>query len=326
MENFTFIKEILDKNNSFLLTSHVNPDADAIGSEIALYQILKKLGKKAYIINHSEIPDNLLFLDDDKAVEKYDSAMHDEIINSVDVIFILDLNRLNRTVSMEKILRQQNKTMICIDHHQEPEEFTKHHFGGIEYSSTGAILYRMNKDLNLVQLDKDIAIPIYAAVLTDTGGFRYERTAPKTHLMAAELLSVGVDPNYISEMIYDRSKLSKLKLLSAILNTVDLIEDGKICYMKVTRKMFEEAGAKDHETEGFINYTLAIEEVKIGLFFYEVENGIKISFRSRNGIFINKLAAQFGGGGHIYAAGARLFDVTLDEYIPKVLEEAKKYL
>ena len=326
MENFEFIEEVIKQNNSFLLTSHVNPDADAIGSEIALYEILKKLGKKVFIINHSNTPDNLKFLDNNNAIEFYEPEVHDEIINRVDAVFILDLNRLNRLVRMEKIVRSQNKPIICIDHHQDPESFTEYHFGGIEYSSTGAILYRINKELNLVELDKDVAIPIYAAVFTDTGGFRYERTTPKTHIMAAELLKVGVDPNYIIEMIYERSKPSKLRLLGSILNTLTLVNDGRICYMKVTRQMLKDVGANENETEERINYTMSIEGVKIGLFFYEVENGIKISFRSRDNIHINKLASEFGGGGHIYAAGARLFDVALDEFIPKVLKSAEKYL
>ncbi|MBZ0181301.1 MAG: bifunctional oligoribonuclease/PAP phosphatase NrnA [Melioribacteraceae bacterium] len=326
MQTFNFIYEVIKNNNSFLLTTHVNPDADAIGSEIALYQILKKLNKKISVINHSETPDNLIFLDEDKIIEQYNPDVHDKIINSIDVVFVLDLNRLNRTVSMEKILKSFVKPIICIDHHQDPEDFTPHHYGGIDYSSTGSIIYKMNKELNLVELDKSIALPIYAAVYTDTGGFRYERTTPETHYMAAELLSAGVDPNYVCEMIYEKSKISKIKLLGEILSTLTLIENDQICYMKVTREMFEKTGAKDNDTEGFINYTLSIEGVKIGLLFYEVKHGIKISFRSRDNIYINKLAAEFGGGGHIYAAGARIIDGTLDDYIPKILSAAKKYL
>ena len=174
--DFTQLKRILLENNSFLLTTHTNPDADAIGSEVAFYQILKKLGKKFYVLNHSIMPYNLAFLDVDNRIEHYSEDKHSNIFNEVDVLVALDFNRSDRIVRMTNGFRQSSKLKICIDHHQEPEDFCDYYFIGSEYSATGQILYDFVKQTGIVELDYNIAYPVYAAIMTDTGSFRFERS------------------------------------------------------------------------------------------------------------------------------------------------------
>ncbi len=327
MIDFNELKNILEENNSFLLTTHVNPDADAIGSEVALYFILKEMGKKVKIINHSSTPYNLEFLDTDKVIEKYDEEKHAGVLNEVDVLAAVDFNRSDRVVRMQKKFLESKKIKICIDHHQEPEDFADYFYCNTEYSATGQILYDFIKKTSIVKLTYNIAYPIYAAIMTDTGSFRFERTTPEIHRIAAELLELNVVPGEVFDKIYDQSKFSKIKLMGEALNSMQLFgKEKKIGYMVLRQDTFNKLNAIESDTDGFVNYSLSVEGVEVGLLFIELKKGFKVSFRSKGIIPVNKLAAEFGGGGHINAAGARIFDGKLDDYLAKILNKTVEYL
>jgi phosphoesterase RecJ-like protein len=268
----------------------------------------------------------LEFLDNENAVQEYESAKHDKLIEDADAAFFLDINQLYRVVSMKEVLGKFNKIKVCIDHHQDPDEFADHYFTDVEATSTGEIIYEFIKSTKIVELDLDIANSIYAAIMTDTGSFRYERTTSKTHLIIADLLDCGVNPNYIYDEINDQSKMSRLKLLGEALNTITLNGSKEICYMTITQQALKRSGALESEVDGFVSFCMSIENVKIGMLFFELNDGIKISFRSKGTIPVNKLASEFSGGGHTNAAGTRLFDVQLDDYVDKVVTAAEKYL
>ncbi len=327
MINFEQLKKIILENSSFLLTTHVNPDADAIGSEMAFYLILKELGKKAFIINHSITPYNLEFMDVDKKIQKYNEEVHKNIFNEVDVLVALDFNRSDRMVSMQNVFNQSSKLKICIDHHQEPEKFVDYFFNGTSYSATGHIIYKFIKTTDIIGLNYDVAFQIYAAIMTDTGSFRFERTTPELHRIIAELLEYKVNPFEVYDKLYDQSKFSKIKLLGVALESIQIYgKDKKIAYMVLKQSSFKTLNAVESDTENFVNYTLSIEGVVIGIFFIELKHGFKVSFRSKGEIPVNKLAGEFGGGGHTNAAGARFFKDSIDEYIPIILKKTENYL
>lgn len=326
MIDFEKLKNIVLNNSSFLLTTHVNPDADAIGSEIAFYHMLKKLGKKVFIFNHSSTPYNLEFFNKGNIVLRYDEELHKNIFNEVDVLVALDFNRADRTVRMEKGFRDSNKLKICIDHHQDPEEFVDYSFIDTDYCATGHIIYDFINRTKIVDLDLEIAEPIYAAIMTDTGSFRFDRTTSEVHKIIAELLSLGVNPEQVYDKLYDQSKFSKIKLLGRALESINLYAKNKIGYMVITQKDFEELGAMESDTENFVNYNLSIENVVLGILFIKLKNGFKVSFRSKGNIPVNKLANQFGGGGHTNAAGARFFTNNMQAMIPVILSKAELYL
>lgn len=325
MIDFKKLSEIIVNNHSFLLTTHVNPDADAIGSEVALGKILKQLGKQFKIVNHSETPYNLKFLDSDKVVEKYDPATHNSLFNSSDVLVALDFNRADRMVSMQKVFSESKQTKICIDHHQDPEDFVDYQFIDTNYAATGQILYDFIKQTKVAELGKDIAAPIYAAIMTDTGSFRFERTTADLHRLVAELLDTGINPTEVYNQLYDESKLSKIKLLGRCLSSLQLIAENKIGYMIITQNDFRDFDALESDTENFVNFILSIEGVTIGLLFIELRNGFKVSFRSKGSLPVNKLAGLFGGGGHTNAAGARFRNSEMTGMIPIILESAEKF-
>jgi len=327
MIDFNKLKQIILDNNSFLLTTHVNPDGDAIGSEIAMYFILKELGKKIYIVNHSETPYNLDFLDPDRVIEKYDASKHRRLFDEVDVLVALDFNRSDRIVSMQDGFNQSKKTKICIDHHQDSAPFVDYFFADIYYSATGHIIYEFIKKSEIVKLKFDTAFPIYAAIMTDTGSFRFERTTPELHIAIADMLNHGVIPGDVFDKIYDHSKFSKIKLTGAALDSMQLYSsDNNIGYMVLKQELFQRLGAFESDTDSLVNYTLSVEGVVVGLLFMELKDGFKVSFRSKGTIPMNKLAGEFGGGGHTNAAGARIFNASLKEYIPKILSKTEEYL
>ena len=327
MINFNQLKNILLENNSFLITTHVNPDADAIGSEIALYNILKERGKKARIVNHSITPYNLLFLDKENIIEHYSPEKHQGIFEEADVLVAVDFNRSNRIVRMESGFLQSQKMKICIDHHQDHENVFNYIFIDTDYSATGQIIYDFIKETGIVQLSYETAEPIYAAIMTDTGSFRFERTTPQIHKITAELLEAGVVPGDVYDKIYDQSKFSKIKLLGRAVNSMKLYgERQEVSYMRLTRQDFEETKAIESDTDGFVNVSLSVENVKLGLLFLELKEGFKVSFRSKGLIPVNKLASEFGGGGHVNAAGLRIREGNVEDYIPKILNRALDYV
>jgi len=324
--DFPLLKSIISQNKSFIITSHVNPDADAIGSELALYFILKKLNKEVRVINHSQTPSFLSFLDTNNVIEKFDAEKHEEMILRADGIIVLDLNQSNRLVSMEKSFCESKAIKVCIDHHQDPGDFADHYFIDTNVSATGELIYDFVEMTNIVEFDYDIALQIYAAIMTDTGSFKYDRTTPKVHHIAAHLLELGVNPTYVFDRIYDQAKFGKIKLLGSSLTSIELFRSGQIAVMVITQKMLQETETLEADIDGFVNFCLAIENVKIGLLFIELKNGLKISLRSKGKIPVNKLAAEFGGGGHINAAGTRLFDTSINDIKSKVIKSAEKYL
>lgn len=325
--DFTQLKIIFEKNNSFLITTHVNPDADAIGSEAAVYYILKKLGKQIFIVNNSPLPYNLAFLDPDNKIETYSSEKHDKLISKVDVLVCVDFNRSNRILKMQPVFDLSNRIKVCIDHHQDAGNFVDFLFVDDSYCATGEIIYDFIKQTGIVTLDKNIAEAVYAAIMTDTGSFRFERTSSNIHIIAAELLSFGVNPGAVYDKIYEQGKFSRIKLLGSALASMKLYGDNNaICYMIITQNIFKETEAEESDTDGFVNYALSVEGVKIGMMFTELNEGFKVSFRSKGSIPVNKLAAEFGGGGHVNASGARFPEKKINDMLPVILSEAKKYL
>jgi len=326
MIDFNKLVNILSENHTFLITTHVNPDADAIGSEIALYQILKMLGKESKVINHSETPYNLNFLDVSNIIEKYDPIVHNKYFDSSDVIVALDFNRADRIISMQSAFVESKKTKICIDHHEDPEDFVDFEFIDSNYAATGHILYDLVSTTEIVNLNKEIAAPIYAAIMTDTGSFRFERTTANLHRIVANLLDTGISPTEIYNHLYDESKLAKIKLLGQSLISLKITCNDKIGYMIITQEDFRTLNALESDTENFVNFLLSIGGVQVGLLFIELKDGFKVSFRSKGKIPVNKLAGVFDGGGHLNAAGARFRNRNMIEMMPKILNETEKFI
>lgn len=313
-----------------MLTTHVNPDADAIGSEIAFYLLLKTLNKDVKIINFSLTPYFLKFLDTDDVIQHYNPELHDKLFTESDVLVALDFNRLQRLVKMEPLFRNSNAVKICIDHHQEPENFTQHYFNGTDYCATAHIIYDFISQTQIVPLDAKLAIPLYAAIMTDTGSFRFDRTTSEVHQIAAHLIELGVVPNEIHDLVYDQNSIGKLKLLGDALHSIQMFgAKNELAVMVIRKDDLERNNTTEIDTDGFINICMSIQTAIVAMKFLELSDGFKVSLRSKGSFSVHSLAGEFGGGGHQNASGIRFRGIKLDskmnEIIQKALEHLEKY-
>jgi len=322
--DFNLLRTLLEEHTSFLLTTHVNPDADAIGSEIAMYNLLKRLGKEIRIVNTSHTPYYLEFMDSEKVIEYFDDTMHQTLFEEVEVLVALDFNRSQRLVRMEKYFTQSPKVKICIDHHEDPENFVNHFFTNTTFAATGQILYDFINSTGIVEIDLPIANALYAAIMTDTGSFRFDRTTDKVHLIAADLLAKGVKPNEIYVNIYDTSRIGKIKLLGEAIQSLQLYGQNKeIAVMTISQEALQNSGADETDTDGFVNLCLTVDTVKIALKFLELKDGFKVSLRSKGEISVQKIASEFGGGGHRNASGIRVKGESITTFKEKLLTQCE---
>jgi phosphoesterase RecJ-like protein len=322
MIDYNRVLEIIKSNNLFIITTHVNPDGDAIGSELALAYFLQKLNKKFWIINHSSTPENYLFLDEENLIHKYDSSF-DDLITNADVLVAVDFNTIGRTRSMMEIVEKSKAYKIIIDHHRNPQNFVNEIFYDIDEPATGNIIYKLIKTYNPDFIDKKTADALYTAIMTDTGSFRFERITPEIHIVVADLIARGVNPTYIYNKVYNEMNYQKLKLLGEAISNIKLEADGKIAFMVLDRNLIEKyvESEEEFDVDGFANYCLSLKSTIVGLLFFELRNGTKVSLRSKEKFPVNYLAEKFGGGGHLNAAGIRFDGMKLNEVLPRVIQQ-----
>jgi len=325
MNSFDEISKILQKNNNFLITSHINLDGDAIGSELALYSILKKLKKKPIILNQSKLPKVYDFL---PGVNKVQYLVEDDYIDtkSIDVGIALDCSNVKRMGKTYEIFKNI-KTIINIDHHASNESFGDLNYVDSSVSSVGEILYELIRFINIDLLDKDISTCLFTSILTDTGSFRYSNVSLRTFKIASDLTSFEIKPHLIADKIYNRNTYPGLKLLGEALSTLEANNSNYVSWLTITRKMLNNTKANDEEIEGIIDVAATLDNNEISILFRETkDNKIKISFRSKGNFDVNKFAGKFNGGGHPNAAGClcsgKMYKIK-DKILSQLFKEIK---
>ncbi len=293
---------MIESGESFVLTSHVKVDGDALGSMLALRTVLTRMGKRVRMTHVESVPEIYRFLPGTDAVCPPDAVPEDE---QYDVGIILDSGALSRVGAAADVVKRA-RTLINIDHHQEWQDFGAVNVIDLEASAVGETLYWLFEWAG-VTLDAQIAVSLYTSIVTDTGGFRYTSTTPRTHQIAAALLDCGVDPGEVSQHLYDNRPRAALRLLGLALGTIDQTCDGQVTWMSVDGDMLRASGASPEHLEGFVNYPRSVSGTKIAILFAETEPGkTKASIRSNVRVNVSQLAAQFGGGGHYRAAGCMI--------------------
>ena len=317
----------LKQAKKVIITTHSNPDGDAIGSALTIQNYLKFNKIDSSIIINDDVPKNLTFLKGSDLIEQYNPQRHDNIIKSADTIVVVDLNDANRTRNMARAITESNAYKIVIDHHTNPKEFADLYCVDTNYSSTGQIIYDIFNTDESYNLDLDGAEAIYTAIVTDTGNFAYQKTTSDVHRIVANLLDIGVDPNKIYDLVYNQNSINVVKLLGIALSKIQLHFGGKVCFMVLTNEDFATTGTTYRDTEFFVNRTLSIEGVIIGVLITEVIqlNEIKISFRSKGNTNVSLIANSFGGGGHINAAGASVKTSSIESIISSLTNQLSKY-
>lgn len=296
----TGIIDIINRYETFLITSHERPDGDALGSELALYHMLKALGKQASIYNQDRTPGEYRFLPGADVIV-YDLPPTE----SFDAAFILDCGDLDR-VGREAGRIGTIRPLVNVDHHVSNGGFCDAALFDADASSTGELIYRL-ADAMAMALTPEMATNLYAALLTDTGGFCYGNTTRDCLAIAARLVESGARPQWISENIYENAPLEKIRLLGLVLESLTLDHNGRVGSLTVTQENLAGAGALQEHTEGFADLPRTIEGVEISVLFIELEkNYYKLSLRSKGRFDVERVARKLGGGGHVNAAGCRI--------------------
>jgi len=318
--NLKEICAVIKDCETFLIVTHINPEGDCLGSQLALHSILKKLNKKAWCINAHKIPQIYFFM---PGIETINHKVK-EFREMVDACIVLDCPSLERT-GKAKDLIEKIGNIINIDHHISNSNFGKVNWVDATSSSCGEMVYQMFENLG-VDMSYEDAVNLYTAIMTDTGSFKYENVSSNTHLIAAKLLEKGVKPLDIYKAVYESKTLEEIKLLTESLKTLQLDSTGQIAYMVVTKEMLNRREKQHRSTEDFVNYPRAIQNAKIAILFKEdisSSRKVQVSFRSNSEIDVNKLASKFGGGGHHKASGCTI-ENSLEETKKMVLKEAAK--
>ncbi len=315
--------DILDKikeSNSIAITFHTSPDGDSLGSALGLLQGLRELNKKAYILSKEPTPETFKYLPCNEEITG-------DITNpteGTDCVIVLDCGNVER-INAELDLQNREYSLINIDHHLSNDMYGDLNFVDTKAPAVAEVVYKLLQKLE-INIDKDIAICLYTSLITDTGSFRYPSTTSVTHNIAGELVNTGINFNLIHRKIFENKKFDRLKLYGKVLDEMYL-ENEKLCVMKVTRNMLKELNMEDaKDTSDIISQGMQIGSVEVAVLFKEVEEGVKISLRSKEYVDVRKIAEGFGGGGHIRASGAFVKGETLDIVERKLIETIKKEL
>lgn len=298
--------EIVRAHQRFLLTSHIRPDCDALGSELGMAGVLKALGKDVIIVNGHETPPNLRFLDRENQLKTLHGTACNEEIARAEVLMVLDTSAWQQLGPMADIVRETKAKKLILDHHVSQDDLGAELFKNSTAEATGRLVIEAADQLG-VPLTRDIAEPLYAAIATDTGWFRFPSTTGDTYRFAARLIDAGVKPQEIWTALYEQDTLARLQLRGRILARAQSELGGRLIHTAVLEEDFAATGALRSDTEDMINLTLMVQGTEVAVILVEQKDGkFKVSFRSRSAVDCSRLAEEFKGGGHKAAAGATI--------------------
>ncbi len=302
--NWPEFKSVIDSYQKILLTSHIRPDCDALGSELGMAGVLDALGKDVCIVNGQRTPPNLAFIDPENRVK----AIHEDVsptdLNDIELFMVLDTSAWAQLGPMGDVLRDASAKKIIVDHHVSEDDLGAEPFKDTSAEATGRLVVEAAKCLG-VPLTPEVAIPLYAALATDTGWFRFNSTSSLTMQVAAELVAAGAVPSRIYGELYEQETLGRIRLRGRVQERFSTELDGRLAHTFVLVSDFAATDSLPTDTEDVINIGLSVLGTEVAVILVEQSSGgFKISFRSRCAVDCSELAEQFGGGGHKAAAGA----------------------
>jgi phosphoesterase RecJ-like protein len=317
-DSISRIVDEIRRRQRFVISSHVRPDGDAIGSQLAMAYALRHLGKQVRIVNGDRPPTPLLVFPGVPAIE-----VMAEIDDPGDAVIVMECGDLART----GVKGFERGFVINIDHHPGNAMYGALNWFDLSAAACGEMVFDLVQALG-VALTQEIAIHVYIAILTDTGSFHYSNISPKTFEICRRCVEAGVEPPAVARSIFDSNNLGRLKLFGAVLSRMELDPSGRLATVYVDQQMATDCGGTYEDTEGLINLPLTVKEIQAVVFFKENgPNDWRISMRSKGDIDINIVAKRFGGGGHKNASGCsargRFEDLT-QQFSELILEQIDK--
>jgi phosphoesterase RecJ-like protein len=330
MQQLESFKALLNSPQKIIITTHYKPDADALGSSLALSAYLKKKGHEVLVISPSDYPEFLFWMEGHEDVINHEEDKTQQCataIKAADVIFCLDFNCLQRLNQLGTYVKDSKAKKVLIDHHLEPEHFADYEFWTTEAAATAEIVYELIVNLQDRHLiDKGIADSLYAGIMTDTGQFKHPNTTKNVHLVTADLIELGADISKIAWLIYDNNSVDRIKFLGfAIDKRMTILSEYRTVFFAITAEDLKKYNHKTGDTEGLVNYGLSIQGIVFSALIIERPDTIRLSLRSRGEFSVNEFArAHFEGGGHTNAAGGKS-DIGLEETVKKFTQLLKSY-
>jgi len=322
MQNLDLLKSKLSNPSKVVITTHVKPDADALGSSLGMANYLIKRGHDVKVITPSEYPGFLHWMKGNDDVLVYSEDTHDTaqvLMDQADIIMTLDFSVLGRINELGDMVKGANGFKVNVDHHLDPEDFADFRLWDTGAAATCELCYELIValgDANLI--DKDIAECLYAGIMTDTGGFRHPNTTQNVHEVVAKLIAHGADNSRVSKEVYDKNSIDRLRFLGyALSQNLQVLPDSRVAFFALSEEELREYNSKTGDTEGLVNYALSIEGITLAGLFKESAGGVKISLRSIGKFPANEIAAKyFNGGGHRNAAGGKV-ELSLEETVDR---------
>lgn len=294
--------EFLRKHERPLLMTHVRPDADGLGAQLALHEALVAIGKKSRVAIASKLPPRYSFLDPDrKVIEDFKPAN----FTDRDCVVVLDTGTWNQLGDFGDWLKASPLPRAVVDHHRTQADLGGLQLVDVTAEATGRLAYEIVRALG-APITPPMANALFIALATDTGWFRHPNATAETFVLAAELTAAGASPTLLYEQLYEAAPLARFRLVGLALERLQVRAGGKVAFTEIYLKDYPATGSTPGDTEDLINYPRSVEGVEVALVFIEqVGGGTKISLRARSKVDVSKLAEQFGGGGHRLASGAR---------------------
>ena len=323
--DWTAFRQAIETSQRFVLTSHVRPDCDALGSELGMAALLRQLGKEVVIVNASETPPHLAFIDPKNEIKQLGQDISaEEVIANNDGFLVVDTSAWVQLGEMASVMQQFQGAKLVLDHHVSQDDLGGEMFKDPKCEATGRLVYEAAKAWDL-KITPETAFVLFTAIATDTGWFRFPSVNGGTYHAIGDLIEAGAVPSEVYAKLFEKERIQRVNLRGRILASAKIIHDGKLAYSMATKQDFIDTGASAADTEDAINMTMAVAGVEAAILFVELPNdeGVKASFRSRSQLDVASLAQQFGGGGHVAAAGA-LLPQPLDEVVPLLLDATEK--
>ena len=318
--------EVIHASNNVILTSHIRPDCDALGSCLGMAGLLESLGKKVRIVCGQEVPANLRFIDPDKRIMCIGKDISADQLADADLHIILDTSAWIQLGDMADVIRNSTYKKIIFDHHEGEDDIDAELFKNTKAEAVGRMIVEAAEHLE-VTMTPEVAQPVLAALATDTGWFRFGSVSPGTFRAAAKLQEFGAQPSKLYGDLYERETVGRVKLRGTVLARVETELDGRFVHTFIKPDDYEKTGALPSDTEDLINLALEIEGTEFAVILVgQVDGGYKLSFRSRCDLPANEVAKHFGGGGHRAAAGAFIDNNSFEEVQQQVLTDVRGML
>ena len=323
------LKEQLLNSKKIVIIPHKNPDGDALGSCLGWKHFLETMDHTCAVVSPNEFPEFLEWLPGQNEIIKYSKSKKksEKLLLEADLIFTLDFNSLSRIEPMNKIIDDCKAIKIMVDHHEQPEDYADLIYSDPSLGSTCEMIYNVMEAIDISVINKKIATCIYTGIMTDSGSFRFQSTTAITHSIVSNLLDTGIDHAQIHNNIYDAYSFGRLQLLGKALTNIVKVEALNAVYITLSQEELNQCDFKKGDTEGFVNYGLSLNGIKLAIILIEnsQEKIIKMSFRSKGDFNVNEFARKhFNGGGHNNAAGGVSYD-NLEKTTQKVHQTILEY-